>query len=251
MPLTPEERAQIARENGAKSKGPVTPEGKAKSAQNALKHGNRAEKLALFLPPHETVLCNEDRQAYARLIDHITTLYQPANPLAASIVTEIASAQWQIQRFNHCLTIKWNLALARNAAQPLTVAEEMAELQVIDMTTDTLFQSNATVVRLYAEIQRLYRRVATLERRFYAAQRHITNDVRTQPVVETTPLTPETTEEIDTNEPPVFVTENTPDVIAAYRREFPGRKIIVFPPDDVAKGIEIEEDMPPAPRLQN
>ena len=36
MPITPEERARIARENGAKSKGPVTQEGKDRSRLNAL-----------------------------------------------------------------------------------------------------------------------------------------------------------------------------------------------------------------------
>jgi hypothetical protein len=46
----------------------------------------------------------------------------------------------------------------------------------------------------------------------------------------------------------VYVTEPTPEVLAAYRREFPGHKIVVLPPDDVAKGIDIEDDLPPAPR---
>ena len=35
---------------------------------------------------------------------------------------------------------------------------------------------------------------------------------------------------------------------AAARAAYPGRKIVVLPPDNVAKGIEEPDDMPVAPR---
>ena len=52
-------RAEASRKNGAKSRGPKTPEGKARSAQNALKHGMRAQKYVL--------LPQEDAAAFAAL----------------------------------------------------------------------------------------------------------------------------------------------------------------------------------------
>ena len=62
--MSRKERAKIARQNGAKSQGPITAAGKAASCQNANKSEEYAQKLAPFLPAHSAVLCNEDRDAY-------------------------------------------------------------------------------------------------------------------------------------------------------------------------------------------
>ena len=67
---SPEERARIARENGAKSRGPVTPEGKAASSRNAIKTGEHANSKSVYTP-HPSVLTNEDRQGFFRLVDDL------------------------------------------------------------------------------------------------------------------------------------------------------------------------------------
>jgi hypothetical protein len=41
-------RAEASRRNGAKSRGPVTAAGKARSARNALQHGPRAQRFVLL-----------------------------------------------------------------------------------------------------------------------------------------------------------------------------------------------------------
>src|SRR5262245_60568395 len=105
-------KADIARENGAKSRGPITEAGKARSSRNALQSGEHATTLELFVPPHSAVLCNEERREYATLVDEILDIYQPLNAVAVSIVKSIAIARWEIMRLRGCITSHWNLHLA-------------------------------------------------------------------------------------------------------------------------------------------
>lgn len=239
--MTKEDRARIARENGAKSRGPVTDEGKAKSSRNAIKDGQHATKLSLFVPPHGAVTCKEDRQAFYQLMDELLAIYQPVNQLAAGIVKEIATARWQVERLNHCLTAHWNLAFVHSAAAPSAVVAELAELELLVNTSKSLYAGDAVAHRLNRQIDQLELRIARLERRLQFVHAHFPTCVEPpQPVANT--------EEAPQNEPPVFITENTPAVIAAYKQQFPNREIIVLPPDNVAKGIEEEDQIPIAPR---
>src|SRR5215510_5348103 len=96
--MTQEEKARIARENAAKSKGPKTDAGKQKSARNAITHGTRAIALKLIVPPHSACLVNEDRQAFYNLFDSLTAKYRPADQVELSVVREIAEYQWKIER---------------------------------------------------------------------------------------------------------------------------------------------------------
>jgi hypothetical protein len=65
-------RAEASRKNGAKSRGPRTPEGKARSARNALKHGLRAQK--------HVVLPKEDA---AEFTDLEAALFEELAPVGA------------------------------------------------------------------------------------------------------------------------------------------------------------------------
>ena len=67
--------AQIAanRSNAAKSTGPLTKSGKARSSRNALRHGLTAEQV---------VISGEDPAAFETLQDDLYAHYQPADPVA-------------------------------------------------------------------------------------------------------------------------------------------------------------------------
>ena len=242
--MTKEERAEIARKNGAKSKGPKTEKGRAKVSTNAVKTGEHVNKLSPFLPPHPAVLCNEDRAEYYQHLRQFIEIYQPINQLAAGVVRDIAIAQWQIERLHVCVTIQWNLSLIANATKPSTLAPELCEVQAMGRATDILIGGKGSVSKLNREIAQLQQSIARLERRlkfihsnFPARAQEQTQPEKTQPQ-EKEPL----------SGPPIYITENSPEVIAHYKHQFPGRKIIVLAADDVAKGINLEDDMPVAPR---
>jgi hypothetical protein len=83
-------RAEASRRNGAKSRGPKTPEGKARAAQNALKHGLRALKY-IVLPDESAV----DFQALERaLVDELA----PVGALQIVLARRVAVAAWRLAR---------------------------------------------------------------------------------------------------------------------------------------------------------
>ncbi|MBI3681489.1 MAG: hypothetical protein HY235_13980 [Acidobacteria bacterium] len=83
--------AQIrtARRNGAKSRGPKTPQGNNRSSQNALKHG---------LSARTTVLNSESGEEFEKVRKSYVDYFRPANPVETDLVTEMAAARWRLRR---------------------------------------------------------------------------------------------------------------------------------------------------------
>jgi hypothetical protein len=83
-------RAEASRKNGAKSRGPKTPEGKVRSAQNALKHRMRAQNYV--------VLPEEDAGEFAELAAALTLELAPVGALQSVLARRIAVAAWRLPR---------------------------------------------------------------------------------------------------------------------------------------------------------
>ena len=83
-------RAAASRKNGAKSRGPKTNEGKARSAQNALKHGMRAQK--------HLVLPDEDAAEFAGLEAALVEELAPVGALQTVLARRVAVAAWRLAR---------------------------------------------------------------------------------------------------------------------------------------------------------
>jgi hypothetical protein len=83
-------RALASRQNGARSRGPKTAAGKARSARNALKHGLCARKL-LVLP-------EEDAAAFQALEVALLEELAPVGALQAVLAARVVSAAWRLMR---------------------------------------------------------------------------------------------------------------------------------------------------------
>jgi hypothetical protein len=83
-------RALASRINGARSHGPKTPEGKARSARNALKHGLRAQRLIL--------LDDEDPAEFEDFAAAITAQLEPSGALQEELAARVAMAAWRMRR---------------------------------------------------------------------------------------------------------------------------------------------------------
>ena len=91
MPIGKRTAAQIAasRRNGAKSKGPLSLEGKAALAQNAFKHGFTARTL---LGPGESA------ERFNALLHSFVHDFSPQTDAEFLCVEEMAAAKWRMRR---------------------------------------------------------------------------------------------------------------------------------------------------------
>ena len=95
--------AAASRANGKKSHGPVTPEGKARSAANApaARHGLSAPYKPPVAPgrlAHSICLTNEDPLEFSLLHDALATQFAPGTTAEHLIIEEMAVARWCLQR---------------------------------------------------------------------------------------------------------------------------------------------------------
>ena len=82
----PSPRAESSRTNGALSRGPVSEEGKQKSARNSQRHGMLAQTV---------VLNGESEERFLDLLDALVFEYKPRTEAERSLVDTMAVARWR------------------------------------------------------------------------------------------------------------------------------------------------------------
>ena len=98
-------RSETSRINGAKSKGPVTPEGRAKSAQNNNRYGLTIRGLKLH---------TETDEAVKLVLDEYEVQHQPEGPIEHEMVEMLASYQFLLIRAMAMQTGYLEVAIARH-----------------------------------------------------------------------------------------------------------------------------------------
>jgi len=109
--MSSQRRIRASRANGALSRGPVTPEGRARSALNALDHGLSADQV---------VLSSESEDDFNRLRDAFHAEFVPKSPLDTDLVEQLAAARWRIRR-------SWGLETGLFEIELLNQKERIAE----------------------------------------------------------------------------------------------------------------------------
>ena len=82
-------RINSSRANGARSRGPITPQGKERSSANALRHGLLAKRV---------VLENESSECFDDLVTRHIEHFAPADEVEFGMFEEMAVAYWRMRR---------------------------------------------------------------------------------------------------------------------------------------------------------
>jgi len=225
------QRLAANRANAAKSTGPRTDEGKARSAANARKHGFTASKFA--------VVRFEELDTFAQLRDDAIAVYQPVNSQELFAVERIAHSQLALLRcaaletglhsdaMNECYT-------PGNYPKKALNDEVIRDIQATQAQNLTLclavgFQRVQRkwdcwrlFLRYQAQTERLYRRAIEDFERLKALRDQLPNE----PIPESEP------EEIKLMDPPTSPPVDLTDPTYAVTSDFPP----FFLPDESPNG---------------
>jgi hypothetical protein len=154
-PKPPRTEAQIeaSRNNGRKSKGPATPEGKARSSLNAVTHALTSAK---WLTP-----TNEDPAGYTAMHDEYQREWQPSGPTERDLVRQMSHAQYTLIRLYYIEVGLLDLEMSRMAPELATVEPPPDPPLRQTHAFESLAKSNnglSLLNRYMARAERLYHR---------------------------------------------------------------------------------------------
>jgi hypothetical protein len=106
--MTTEKQIHANQQNAKQSTGPRTEEGKQTSSQNALKYGLLAKR---------SVIPGEDPAEFDALVTWFENTFHPSNAYEASLVRQMADADWRLKRISHLEMAYLSFAVDETLAQ--------------------------------------------------------------------------------------------------------------------------------------
>ena len=122
-------RAELARENGRKSCGPISPLGKYASSMNAIATGKHVKVHKEIFPECDTLYSTDDRESFVRLhLKHIRQ-YKPHAECEHAIVRQMTTELFDYQRACdiETLAIQRNLDSVLREHPEVSVAEQLLQ----------------------------------------------------------------------------------------------------------------------------
>jgi hypothetical protein len=156
------------RRNGARSKGPVTPEGKANSSRNSTTHGLSSRKIF--------VLANESPDIFDGLVAAFVRHYQPANEYEHELCLNIAHAHWRIRRLAIVETGLFDREMARQQKSINQTPGGADECVRLAAAFEGLARESGALGLLTRYEGRLQRTLRSLIERLEAAQKKRQNE---------------------------------------------------------------------------
>jgi len=142
-------QSAASRANAQKSTGPRTPQGKAASRFNALKHGIHAETQVMF---------DENPADLAELTAELHDHYRPADPDQRFLVDTLVSNEWRLRRLRAVEASLWSHA-----------ADAFLNINV-ELPSATSGEAFATVAGPFARLQQI---MNSCERNYYRARKEL------------------------------------------------------------------------------
>lgn len=169
-------RADSSRINGAQSSGPISDEGKERSAQNALKQGLFSKRRFIG---------DENPAEFEALVDSMAANHQPATPTEWLLIDRMAMARWRLGRLERAEAAqieaernryrfesepgKWERYGGRSLAMRLPqISEEKLKAATADR--DELVERSMSVP---VDFEKFVRLSAALNREFDSALRQL------------------------------------------------------------------------------
>jgi len=147
--MASQSKSDAARENGKKSRGPVTNQGKQNSSRNALKHGLTAESA---------VLPGESEQDFAELLQSHQDTYRPANALEKDLVETMALARWRLRRMAALETSLLETGLALSQEDIDDQFDDVSDQSRLAFAFEKQTKSLSLLIRYEASLTRLHDR---------------------------------------------------------------------------------------------